>query len=330
LNTDTTNFIIFKKQIFIALTGLALFFGAARVNYSFWSTYSKLIFILFVLVLISVLLFGTNLKGTTGWIVIGSFTIQPVEFAKLALIIWLARYFSENAPEFRYFKHILISGLMTLFFVLLVAMQPDLGSSLVLFGTWLVVLLFTGIRKKHLILLFGTLVAISIFAWFFVLQDYQQSRILTFFDPGRDPRGDGYNVIQSIVAVGSGQLFGRGLALGSQSSLRFLPEPGTDFIFAVIGEELGLVGVSLLLALFAFVFYRLFRTMRRAQDDFGAYLVLGVAAMLLVQTFINIGMNMGISPVTGIPLPLVSAGGSSLWASLIALGLVQSVHIRNS
>ena len=152
---------------------------------------------------------------------------------------------------------------------------------------------------------------------------------MIFFDPGRDPQGEGYNVIQSMVAVGSGQWFGRGLALGSQSSLRFLPEPGTDFIFAVIGEELGLVGVTLVLALFTFIFYRLFLTMRKSQDDFGAYLVLGTAAMLLVQTFINIGMNMGISPVTGIPLPLVSAGGSSLWAVLITLGLAQSVHIRN-
>jgi len=330
LNTDTTNFVIFRKQIFIALSGLVLFFAAARVNYNFWSTYNKLIFILFILVLVAVLIFGTKLKGTTGWIIIGPFTMQPVEFAKLALIVWLARYFSENAHEFKNLKHIFISGAVTLLFVALVAAQPDLGSALVLLGTWLVILLFTGIRKKHLFLLLGSFLLLSVLAWFFVLQDYQQSRILTFFDPGRDPRGEGYNVIQSMVAVGSGQWFGRGLALGSQSSLRFLPEPGTDFIFAVIGEELGLVGVTLVLALFAFIFYRLFRTMRRAQDDFGAYLVLGIAAMLLVQTFINIGMNMGISPVTGIPLPLISAGGSSLWSVLIALGIVQSVHMRNS
>ena len=158
---------------------------------------------------------------------------------------------------------------------------------------------------------------------------YQQDRILTFIDPGRDPQGDGYNVIQSIVAVGSGQVFGRGLALGSQSSLRFLPEPGTDFIFAVIAEDLGLVGVMLLLTLFSFIFYRLFSAIRKSQDDFGAYLILGIAAMLLVQLFINIGMNMGISPVTGIPLPLVSAGGSSMWAIMIALGISQNVYIRN-
>lgn len=329
LNTDTANFLTFKKQIIVALSGLVLFFAVASINYSFWSTYSKLIFILFALVLVFVLIFGTNVKGTTGWLILGPLTVQPVEFAKLALIVWLARYFSENATEFRSFKHIMISGGMTLLYVALVVMQPDLGSALVLLGTWLVVLLFTGIQKKHFFWLASAFVLVSVVAWAFVLQPYQQSRILTFFDPGRDPQGEGYNVIQSMVAVGSGQWFGRGLALGSQSSLRFLPEPGTDFIFAVIGEELGFVGVTLVLGLFTFMFYRLFLIMRKSQDDFGAYLVLGTAAMLLVQTFINIGMNMGISPVTGIPLPLISAGGSSLWAVLIALGLVQSVHIRN-
>jgi rod shape determining protein RodA len=330
LNTDTSNFFIFRKQIFFALSGLALFFFFASINYNVWLTYAKLIFILFVFVLVVVLFFGQTTKGTTGWINLGFFNVQPVEFAKIALIVALARYFSHYAGEFFMFRHILKSGLMTLLFVGLVMLQPDLGSALVLLGTWLVVLLFTGISKKHFWWLTGAFLVTVVLAWFFVLQPYQQSRILTFVDPGRDPQGDGYNVIQSMVAVGSGQIFGRGLALGSQSSLRFLPEPGTDFIFAVIAEDLGLVGVTLLLGLFAFIFYRLFLTMRKSQDDFGAYLILGIAAMLLVQTFINVGMNMGISPVTGIPLPLVSAGGSSMWAVMIALGIAQSVHMRSN
>jgi len=228
------------------------------------------------------------------------------------------------------FKHIFRSGLITLFFVGLVMLQPDLGSALVLLGTWLVILLFTGISKKHFFWLLGAFLITVVVAWFFVLQPYQQARILIFIDPGRDAQGEGYNVIQSMVAVGSGQLFGRGLALGSQSSLRFLPEPGTDFIFAVIAEDLGLVGVTLLLGLFTFIFYRLFLTMRKSQDDFGTYLVLGISAMLLVQTFINIGMNMGISPVTGIPLPLVSAGGSSMWSIMTALGISQSIQMRST
>ena len=330
LNTDTSNFLILRKQIFFALSGLGFFFLLASINYNVWLTYAKLIFIIFAVILVSVLIFGQTIKGTTGWINLGIFNIQPVEFAKIALIIALARYFSQYAGEFFMFRHILRSGLLTLLFVGLVILQPDLGSALVLLGTWLIILLFTGISKKHFWWLTGAFLVTVIISWFFILQPYQQDRILTFIDPGRDPQGAGYNVIQSMVAVGSGQIFGRGLALGPQSSLNFLPEPGTDFIFAVIAEDLGLVGVILVLGLFTFIFYRLFLTMRKSQDDFGTYLILGIIAMLLVQTFINMGMNMGISPVTGIPLPLVSAGGSSMWAIMIALGISQSVRIRST
>lgn len=330
LNTEINNFSIFRKQIFFVLSGLALFFLVSSINYNVWLTYSKLIYIIFTVILLAVLFLGQTVKGTTGWINFGIFNIQPVEFAKIALIIILARYFSLYSGEFFMFRHIVKSGLLAFLFVGLVMLQPDLGSAMVLLGTWLIVLLFTGISKKHFWWLTGAFLAAVVVAWFFVLQPYQQSRILTFIDPGRDPQGDGYNVIQSIVAVGSGQVFGRGLALGSQSSLNFLPEPGTDFIFAVIAEDLGLVGVTLVLGLFVFIFYRLFMTMRKSQDNFGIYLILGIAAMLLVQIFINIGMNMGISPVTGIPLPLVSAGGSSMWAVMIALGIAQSVHSRST
>ena len=330
LNTDSDNFLVFKKQILAALVALFFFFVFAVINYKIWLTYSKFVYIFFALALILVLFFGREIKGTTGWFDLGFFSVQPVEFAKIALIIFLARYFSNHASEFYMFRHIFLSGLAVLFFVGLVMLQPDLGSAMVLFGTWFLFLIFTGIKKSHLLLLFSGFIIVFLISWFFLFQPYQQSRILTFIDPDRDPRGEGYNVIQSMVAVGSGEFFGRGLSLGSQSSLRFLPEPGTDFIFAVIAEELGLVGVSLLLFLFVFIFYRLFLIMKKSQDDFGSYFVFGLAAMLLIQVFVNIGMNMGIAPVTGIPLPMVSAGGSSLLAILIALGIAQNIHIRNN
>ena len=330
LNTDVSGFLIFKKQVFFALSGIVIFFAVSNLNYSFWQSYAKVIFIFFVLILLAVLFFGVEVKGTTGWLKIGPLSVQPVEFAKIALIIFLAKYFSQHAQEFKLFRHILVSGLITLFFIGLVVLQPDLGSALVLFGTWLIMLLFTGIQKKHFWWLAGSFLALGTFSWFFLLRVYQKSRILTFFNPSLDPQGEGYNVIQSMIAVGSGKFFGRGLSVGSQSSLRFLPEPGTDFIFAVIAEDLGFFGVTLVLALFSFIFYRLLLIMRRSQDNFGAYLILGIVAMFLVQLFINIGMNLGISPVTGIPLPLVSAGGSSLWAIMIALGIAQSVKVRNS
>ncbi len=330
LNIENSDFLAFKKQIFFALSGLALFFLFAKLNYSLWSTYAKLIFYAFILILLVVLVFGTSVKGTTGWLRIGGLGLQPVEFAKIALIIFLARYFSHNAQEFKLFRHIFFSGLATFVFVALVMLQPDLGSALVLLGTWVIMLLFTGIQKKHFWWLSGSFLAVVTVAWFWLLRPYQKARVLTFINPSLDPMGDGYNVIQSMIAVGSGQFMGRGLALGSQSNLHFLPEPGTDFIFAVIAENLGFLGVTLVLALFAFIFYRLLLIMRKSQDNFASYLILGMVAMLLVQLFINIGMNMGISPVTGIPLPLLSAGGSSIWAIMIALGIAESVKMRNS
>jgi len=280
-------------------------------------------------VLVAVVVFGRELKGTTGWIIIGPFSLQPVEFAKVACLVLLARYFSDNAREFYMLKHIIISGLIVLFYVGLVMLQPDLGSALVMVGIWVVMILFTGLPKKYLLWLLAIFVVTVTCAWFFVFAPYQKARIMVFLNPGLDPQGRGYNVLQSITAVGSGQLFGRGLSLGSQSSLRFLPEPGTDFIFAVIAEDLGFFGVLLTVGLLAFIIYRLFGIMSLSQDDQGSYLILGIVAMILVQSFINIGMNMGISPVTGIPLPLVSGGGSSLWSMMIALGMVQSVYVRN-
>lgn len=330
LNIENTDFLTFKKQIFFALSGLALFFFFAKLNYSLWSTYAKLIFYVFIFILFLVLFLGTEVKGTTGWIRVAGFSLQPVEFAKIALIIFLARYFSEHGQDFKLFRHIFFSGLATFVFVGLVMLQPDLGSALVLLGTWIIMLLFTGIQKKHLFWLGTSFVALVTVAWFWLLKPYQKARILTFLNPSLDPMGDGYNVIQSMVAVGAGNLTGRGLALGSQSNLHFLPEPGTDFIFAVLAEDLGFLGVTLVLALFGFIFYRLLLIMRKSQDNFAAYLVLGIMAMLLVQLFINIGMNMGISPVTGIPLPLLSAGGSSIWAIMIALGIAESIKMRSS
>jgi len=330
LSIDNSDFLVFNKQVFFVISGLMIFFIFANINYSFWLTYSKLIYIFSTFILLIVLLFGTEIKGTTGWLDFGLFSIQPVEFVKIGLIIFLARYFSQHATEFFLFKHIFISGLFTAIFVILVILQGDLGSALVILGIWTIVLLFTGIQKKHFLILLFTFITLSLFSWFFILADYQKARITAFINPGSDPTFTGYNVIQSTVAVGSGQLFGRGLSLGSQSSLRFLPEPGTDFIFAVIAEELGFIGVLLLISLFVFVFYRLFLTMNRSKDDFASYIILGTISMFLVQLYVNIGMNMGISPITGIPLPLVSAGGSSLWSVMIILGIIQSIHIRNT
>ena len=210
----------------------------------------------------------------------------------------------------------------------LILIEPDLGSSIVLLGTWFAMLLFSPMKKKQLIILIGVLILLLAASWSFVLHDYQRQRVYTFINPAADPQGSGYNAIQSIIAVGSGGLWGRGLGRGFQSQLKFLPERQTDFIFASTAEELGLLGSMVVLGLFFLIFYRLIRVIKTARDNFGMYLSLGIFFMFFIKVLINIGMNIGILPVTGIPLPLLSYGGSSLITSFLALGIVQSIVAR--
>jgi rod shape determining protein RodA len=327
LNDPATNFQLFKKQLLFVGIGLLAFFFLSQVNYRLWQTMSKLIYAFFALVLLGVLVFGTTIRGTTGWIQFGGFGVQPVEFAKISVIIFLAHYFNRYGREFFLWRHVIVSGISVMFIVGLVLLQPDLGSSMVMVATWILMLLIVGVRKSHLMVLFSIFVISSLIGWFFVFKPYQKDRIMTFINPQSNPLNEGYNVRQSVIAIGSGQIWGRGFALGSQSQLHFLPEPETDFIFAVLAEEFGFIGVSLLIAAYGLILYRLIRLANRTRDNYVAYFCLGLAAMLLVQLFINIGMNMGIAPVTGIPLPFISAGGSSMIALLIALGMINNMAV---
>jgi len=209
-------------------------------------------------------------------------------------------------------------------------LQPDLCSALVLLGIWFILLVLTGLDKKYYIFLIIISVLVSTIAWNFFFADYQQDRIKSFLSPTADPQGSGYNVSQAIIAIGSGNLFGRGLGAGSQSQLRFIPESQTDFLFAVIAEELGLFGVVLVLGLWAVIFYRLIIIAKRARDDFGMFTVLGIAAVFFLHLFINVGMNMGIMPVTGISLPFLSYGGSFLAVCMLLVGVAESVAVRRA
>jgi rod shape determining protein RodA len=329
LNDPTSNFQLFKKQLLFVGIGLLGFFVLTQVNYRLWQTLGKVIYGIFVVVLLGVLVFGTTIRGTTGWIQFGGFGLQPVEFAKISVIIFLAQYFNKFGREFFLWRHIIVSGISVMLIVGLVLLQPDLGSSMVMFATWVLMLLIGGIKKSQLAILFTLFVMVSVVSWFFVFKPYQKDRIMTFINPQSNPQNEGYNVRQSIIAVGSGQLWGRGFGLGSQSQLHFLPEPETDFIYAVLAEEFGFVGVLLLIGAYAMILYRLIRLANRTRDNYAAYFCLGLAAMLLVQLFINIGMNMGIAPVTGIPLPFISAGGSSIIALLAALGMANNMAIES-
>lgn len=319
-----------EKQLIAGGIGIALFVFMTISNYRLLRSYSRLFYLLAVLSLVGVLLFGVTIRGTTGWFAFGGFHVQPVEFVKLALAIMLAQYLGDRARREIGLRECLVSGAYTAVPVILTLLQPDLGSALILIGTWAVLLLFAGLKKKYVMLFLALALVFSAFAWNFLLADFQQARILTFLDPASDPRGEGYNVRQAIIGIGSGEWFGRGLGFGSQSQLKFIPESQTDFIFAVVAEELGFVGVLVLLGAFFLLFQRILLHASRTHDDFTSYLLLAIGSSLFLQFAVNVGMNLGLLPVTGIALPLVSYGGSSLIFTLLMLGIVESAAVRLS
>lgn len=325
LSQQDTEFFNFKKQLASLAVGVAFIFAFAFSNFRLLKNYRRLIYIVGLILLAGVLLIGQTIRGTTGWYALGPVNFQPAELAKVCLLVLTASYLSERSGIHFNFKQLVSISILGGLYVLLVMAQPDLGSAMVLFFLWLGLLLLANVHKKYIALILLAIVLLGIAGWFFALQDYQKERVLTFMDPQRDPLGEGYNVAQAVIAVGSGQFFGRGLGFGSQSQLKFLPESETDFIFAVVAEELGLVGVMLIFALFAIIFWRLIKLARRASGDFSLLLALGIALIILVQFGINISMNLGWFPVTGITLPFVSYGASSLLIFLVLIGVAESI-----
>ncbi len=324
-----SNFLNFKKQIVFLVIGFGLMIFFSLLDYRYLKTYSMVIFGLGIFLLTLVLVSGIVISGTQGWIVLfGDQGFQPVEIAKIVLIIILASFFTRWHAEVSKIRNLAIIFLVAGALIVLVFMQPDFGSAFILMAIFLGLLFMTKIKKTYVITILVILTLLVLVSWSFILQDYQKDRILTFLEPDRDPWGSGYNIKQSIIAVGSGQFFGRGLSLGPQSGLNFLPVQETDFIFAVIAEELGFVGSFLLIGFMILLIYRLFRISRLARDDFGLFIVGGIIIYLFAQSILNIGMNIGVMPIAGVPLPLVSYGGSSLIATFIMLGIAQSIYIR--
>ncbi len=317
------------KQIVAFGIGIILVFLLVFLDYRVFSHNAYLIYTLSLGLLIFVLFLGQNIRGMKGWFDFGFFQFQPSEFAKIALIIALAKYFSKRQGRPHHIKDIAISGALTLGMCGLIVLEPDFGSALVLCGVWLFMLLFFGIKKIHGFLLGLALIIFGFMSWKFFLADYQKERIFSFLRPEGSLKDASWNMIQSKVAIGSGGLLGRGLGHGPQSQLAFLPEQHSDFIFASIAEELGFLGGILILGLFLFLIIRIIRVMKLSRNEFGLMLCAGGAFLFTLQIFISIGMNTGLLPVVGIPLPLVSYGGSSLVFSLIILGLVQSVMARH-
>lgn len=322
----------FLRQLLWIGIGLAAVFILASLDYRIFRNHGGVLILLLiagVLLLSGLLIFGPKTRGVAGWFRIGTVAVEPVEFIKLLLVLILAKYFSRRHIEIYQVRHLLVSGVYMCVPVLLVLLQPDLGSAIILVAIWILLVVFSGIRFRHLAgaaLLF--LICFSV-AWFFVLAPYQKQRITTFFDPYRDPRGAGYNVIQSMIAVGSGGVVGKGIGYGTQSHLNFLPEPETDFIFAAFAEETGFVGGVLFLIFLFFFLWRGLRIGRSAHDNFSKLFVLGFSALVFFQSSVHIGINLGILPVTGITLPFVSYGGSSLLSLMAGVGILESIRIHS-
>lgn len=278
--------------------------------------------------LVSLLFVGRLIRGTASRLEFGGFQVQPSEFMKITLILMLAWVLSRQAlPGWRGSS---ISAVLTLIPAILIILEPDLGVGIVFFALWFLMLIFSGVPWRVVASYIAIGLVVAIPSWLWLLADYQKDRLRVFLDPTADPLGAGYNVMQSVVALGSGYIWGRGLGHGPQSQLQFLPERHTDFILASLGEELGFLGVMVVLILYGIMLWRILKIARATRDPFGQLVAAGVFVLLSVSLLVTGGMNMGLLPVTGLPLPLLSYGGSNLLATFVLLALAQSVHVHST
>jgi len=321
-------YVIVQAVAFIL--GLVFMYYVTQIDYEHLSSFWPFIigFSLFLLVLVMFVGTGETSTGTKGWIRIGSIGIQPSELVKIGFIITLAKHLSIIEDDVNYIKNVAYLLLHLTVPVGLIMLQPDAGTAMVFVFIFIVMVFVAGIDWRYMATAFGGFVIFAVTSWFFLLSNYQRERFLVFFNPEKDPGGFGYHVMQSKIAIGSGKIFGKGIFKGIQTQLGFLPEKHTDFIFAVIGEEAGLIGCLLIVALLIGIIIRCIYIGQNAKNSIGTFICIGVAGMWLFHTFENIGMTIGLMPVTGIPLPFVSYGGSSLMTNFIALGLVVSVRMR--
>jgi rod shape determining protein RodA len=308
----------------VGVVGLAL---AAALDYRRLADRAVLLYVVSLVSLVYVLRFAPVIAGTRRWILVAGFQLQPSELVKLAVAVFVAKVFSEFRQETLGLREVALPGAAVGLLSLLIAREPDLGSAACLVPLFLAVAFLAGLRMRAVFLLAAALVLAAGLAWP-MLKDYQKTRIYTFLDPSLDPKGAGYQKIQSQIAVGSGGLLGRGFLGGSQAQLGYLPARHTDFVFSVLAEETGFVGVFAVLALYLLLLWRMLETARLARDRLGAFLVAGVSAAFAFQVVYNVGMVAGLVPVKGLPLPLMSYGGSSILSSLMGIGLVLSVRMR--
>jgi rod shape determining protein RodA len=317
-----------RQAAFLGI-GLVLLFLTAAVDYRLLESFAYPLYGIFLAFLAVIAVIGTVAGGAQRWLKLGEFFLQPSELTKIAVILALAHYLAKREERMDSFLTPLGALLLLAPAVVLIYLQPSLGTALSVVVIGGVMLVMGGLRLRHALVLGAVAIGGAILTWQFVLQDYMRNRVQMFLNPSQASAGDLYNVEQAIIGIGSGGWLGRGLFRGSQSQLHFLRVRHSDFIFSVTAEELGFVGAVILLLLFALLLFRLVYIAGRARDTFGMLIVVGVTTAILFQLVINVGMNLNIMPVAGIPLPFISYGGSSLWTMLIGIGLAESVMLRH-
>jgi len=325
------DFLNFKKQVLFLAVGFFLMISLSFFDWRIFQGNPYLVLILYfssVLALSFLYFLGPEIRGVKGWYKFGLFTIDPIEPTKIILIILLAKYFSMRHIELYNIKHIFISGLYISLPSVLIFLQPDLGSVLILIFLWLGILIFSGIKIRHFFILLFVFLFIFLISWNRFLREYQKERIISFIVPQLKLLEIGWSSYQAKIAIGSGGFFGKGFKLGSQTQLGFLTAPQTDFIFSAIAEEFGLFGIAFLLFLIFVLFLKIAKTAFESQRNFPRLFATGFCLLFALQTFVHIGMNLGILPVIGISLPFVSYGGSGLISNYILLGILQSLKIK--
>lgn len=314
-------------QAAVAVVGLILLFVVAVFDYRLLANLQRPIYLVTVGVLIATTIIGYKQLGAKRWLSVGNVLIQPSEFAKILVILVLAQYLADREKQIEKLRTVLLSFVLVAIPVFLIYQQPDLSTAISLLVAWGVMVIMTGMRTLHLALMGGTVLILLPVVWS-NLEAYQRDRVLFFLDPSRNELAQ-WNIDQALIALGSGGWLGQGYGSGIQTQGRFLKVRHTDFIFSVVGEEMGLIGAALLMALILIVVLRSLRAATLARDVYGRLIAVGVATIIAFQAMVNVGMNLGISPVTGIPLPFISYGRSSLLTLLIGIGLVESVVMRH-
>lgn len=325
--SQSVDYSYFSRQLAYVAFGIFIMVMFSFFDYRYFKNYSLPVMVgyVFVIFLLSLTFYSKTIRGVNSWIVLGNYTFEPSELAKLIIIIVLAKYFSQRHVHINQFKHIFVSGIYFFIPLAIILFQPDLGSAIILSLIWFGMLVAAGINKKHLAAILCLALLAGGLGWFSVLKPYQKERIVSFVNPYDDPLGSDYNLIQSQIAIGSGHIWGKGFQKGTQANLGFLPEPYNDFVFAATAEQFGILGIGLVVGLIFFLVSRILLIGKMANSNFGKLFSIGMALFIFSHFFVGAGVNIGLMPITGLPFPFLSYGGSHYISLMIGLGILQSI-----